>query len=142
MFKYWINNIFFNYQTFNENKICIIFHEASNDINNEILYYLDSINIKLIILPPDFTRFLQPFHLAINKQFKMALKKEYLTVQQKLDLIFENSFTSANKDIIKLVVDIWYNENNIKKKVIIVYSDCGISQKLDDSETKYLDSLI
>ena len=38
-----------------------------------------------------------------------------------------------------MIVDIWYNENNIKKKVIIVYSDCGISQKLDDSETKYLD---
>ena len=33
-----------------------------------------------------------------------------------------------------MVVDIWYNENNIKKKLIIVYSDCGISLKLDDSE--------
>ena len=66
----------------------------------------------------------------------MALKKEYLKLQQKrINQIFENQFTITNEDIIEMISNIWYNENDIKEKVIInSFLFCGISQKMDGSE--------
>lgn len=66
----------------------------------------------------------------------MALKKEYLKLQQKrINQIFENQFTITNEDIIEMISNIWYNENDIKEKVIInSFLFCGISQKMDGQE--------
>ena len=50
----------------------------------------------------------------------MALKKEYLKLQQKrINQIYENHFTITNEDIIEMISNIWYNENDMKEKVII-----------------------
>lgn len=66
----------------------------------------------------------------------MALKKEYLKLQQKrINQIYENHFTITNEDIIEMISNIWYNENDMKEKVIInSFFFCGISQKMDGSE--------
>ena len=40
-----------------------------------------------------------------------------------------------NEDIIEMISNIWYNENDIKEKVIInSFLFCGINQKMDRSE--------
>ena len=137
MFKFWVNNKFIKYQNFILKKKCIlIFDRASSHINNEIISFLDSLLIDYIIIPPGFTRFLQPLDASVNKPFKMALKKVYLKLQQKrLNQIFENQFTITNKDIIEMISNIWYNENDIKEKVINnSFLFCGISQKMEGSK--------
>lgn len=66
----------------------------------------------------------------------MALKKEYLKLQQKrINQIFENQFTITNEDIIEMISNIWYNENDIKEEVIRnSFLFCGISQKMEGTE--------
>ena len=137
LFKFWINNVFIIYQKLVVKKNCIlILDQATSHINNGIINYLNNNNITYIIIPPGFTRFLQPLDLSINKPFKMALRKQYLNYQQKnLEAICENKFNINSEDIIKMVLDIWTNENDIKKNIIIdSFLYCGISQKLDGSQ--------
>ena len=102
----------------------------------EIIDYLQLLNIKYILIPPGFKRFLQPLDVAINKPFKIGLKQKYLDFQQKnIEQIFENKFYLNDKNIIKFIYDIWADENIIKRQVIInSFLHCGISQLLDGSQ--------
>ena len=66
----------------------------------------------------------------------MTLKKYYLNFQQNnLDAIMNNKFFVKDEDILNMIHKIWYNEEDIKKTVIInsflVYD---ISQNLDGTQ--------
>ena len=96
-------------------------------------------NIDYIIIPEGFTKYLQPLDVAINKPFKMALKKEYLKFQQQhLNEIVENKFTITNEEMIKIINNIW-QDHNFKKaeKIIKSFLYCGISQKQDGSQDEF-----
>ena len=69
----------------------------------------------------------------------MALKKEYLKFQQQhLNDIVENKFTISNEDMIKIINDIWKDNNYIKNETIInSYLYCGISQMQDGSQDEF-----
>ena len=69
--------------------------------------------------------FLQPLDVSVNKLFKLAFKKQYLK-KQKLETICENKFNINKENIIKMVFDIWNNENN-QKKFIDSFLFYGIS---------------
>ena len=72
LFKFWINKIFLYYQNNITKKPCLlIFDRATIHINTDIINYLNVNNIKYVVIPPGFTRFLQPLDLSINKAFKM-----------------------------------------------------------------------
>ena len=95
------------------------FDKASTHVNDEIIKYLNDNKILYVIIPTGFTRFLQPLDISINKSFKLALKNAYLSFQQKhLNEIIQNKFSIKNEDIIDIISHIWYNDNEIKKKVI------------------------
>ena len=140
IFKFWVNNIFLYYQNFIIKKKCLlIFDKATSHINNDVIAFLKEKNIDYIIIPGGFTKYLQPLDVAINKPFKMALKKEYLKFQQQhLNDIVENKFTITNEDMIQIINDIWQDNNYIKTETIInSFLYCGISQKQDGSQDEF-----
>ena len=68
---------------YHQKKCILIFDKATSHINNDdIIAYLGEKNISYITISRGFTRYLQSLEVAINKSFKMALKKEYLKSQQ------------------------------------------------------------
>ena len=84
----------------------MLFDRATTHITSEIIDYLHLLNIKYVLIPSGFTRFLQPLDVGINKLFK-----------------------------IKFIEEIWTVENIIKKQTIInSFLHCGISQLLDGSQ--------
>ena len=113
LLRYYQNNIA-------KNRCLLVFDRATTHINDEIINFLHANNILYVLIPPGFTRFLQPLDVSVNRAFKIALKKNYLNYQQKhLDDIFHNQFTIKNEEIINMIYEIWSNENDIKKNVII-----------------------
>lgn len=80
LFKYWIKNVFIPYQNDIMKNKCLLIFRATIHINSEIIDYLQ-LSIKYVLIPPIFTRFLQPLDVAINKLFKMGLKQRYLDFQ-------------------------------------------------------------
>ena len=114
----------------------LVFDKATTYINEEIIKFLNDNKILYVIIPAGFTRFLQPLDVSINRPFKMTLKKYYLNFQQNnLDAIMNNKFFVKDEDILNMIHKIWYNEEDIKKTVIInsflVYD---ISQNLDGTQ--------
>ena len=92
-----------------------------------------------VIIPAGFARFLQPLDASINRPFKMALKKYYLNFKQNnLDSIINNKFFVKDEDILNMIHKIWYNEEDIKKTVIInSFLVCDISQNLDGTQDDF-----
>lgn len=83
-FLFWINNIYMHYQNcVVKNNCMLVFDKATTHIKEEIIKFLNDNNINYVIIPPGFTRFLQPLDVSINKPFKMALKNKYLNYKQK-----------------------------------------------------------
>jgi len=137
LFKFWIKDIFIPYQNNIVKKKCLlIFDRATTHLTTEILDYLQFLNIKYVLIPAGFTRFLQPLDVAINKPFKIGLKHKYLEFQQKnLEEIFQNKFSLKDEIIVKFIAEIWNDEKIIKRQTIIhSFLHCGISQLLDGSQ--------
>lgn len=59
LFMQWINKIFLLYQNSLEEKVLLIFDQATSHLLNESLDYLANNNIDFLITPPGMKSFLQ-----------------------------------------------------------------------------------
>lgn len=131
--------IFLFYQNIIKKNCLLILDRASSHINQEIIDFLNLNNINYVIIPPGYTRFLQPLDVSINKPLKTAIKEKYLNfLQLHINEITENNFSITDENIINFINEIWNTDDIIRKDIIknsFLY--CGISQVLDGSEDEY-----
>jgi hypothetical protein len=145
IYKKWLKEIFFNYELFTVKQKCyLILDKAPFHIDKEIINFLNENQTIYSLIPSGMTRFLQPFDLRINKPFKNYLKNEYLNYITDLlsnnkvsiesefqyNKVFKNLTKSDidKQNIIKLVYNIFYNDNKIKPQSIVnSFKKTGIS---------------
>lgn len=51
---------------------------ASSHIHPKVIEYLNDNDIDFVVIPPGFTRYLQPLDIYVNKEFKSNLKNKYI----------------------------------------------------------------
>lgn len=109
---------------------------ASSHIHPKVIEYLNDNDIDFVVIPPGFTRYLQPLDIYVNKEFKSNLKNKYINHLTHNNLFIKNEEFLVEKElIIQWVLEIWNSNDIIEKDTINkVFKKAGISNKLDGSE--------
>ena len=137
LFLFWLRNIFHYYQQFVIKKKCLLVLDmASSHIHPKVIEYLNDNDIDFVVIPPGFTRYLQPLDIYVNKEFKSNLKNKYINHLTHNNLFIKNEEFSVEKELmIQWVLEIWNSNDIIEKDTINkVFKKAGISNKLDGSE--------
>jgi len=155
VFKKWVKDVYLAYEEEEIKKKCIlIMDKAPSHIYRS--KFLDKKNKSYVFIPGGLTRYLQPLDIGINRQFKDHLKNKYLSnlannIGDEVELDKEveglrnndNIFGDNKKptkldeqrlNIINWVIDIWWDDEKIKKSAIInSFNKAAISYPLDGS---------
>ena len=73
-----------------------------------------------LFIPAGLTSKLQPLDLTVNRVFKNSYKKKYMDYAVSYKEKFSNGVEKSSRDdILKWLDEVWYSEEEIRKKTII-----------------------
>lgn len=70
----------------------------SSHIHPKVIEYLNDNDIEFVVIPPGFTRYLQPLDIYVNKEFKSNLKNKYINNLTYNNLFIKNEEFSVEKE--------------------------------------------
>ena len=119
---------------------------ATTHFNKDFSIIFEKYKSHYILIPPGLTRYLQPLDVAVNKSFKNSMKSSDCEFRLKNN----NNTCPSDNIIITHVVNDWYDNEKIKKEIIIrSFKKTGISLKKNgeendqiDNPTKFTDDLL